>query len=192
MITCDKIETVKKNSNVFETPFIRVDVDEVRFPDGKSGEYSIIHQGDGAGAVAIPFYTYRGIGYIGLTRQYRYPLGSELFEFPRGGTSDFEQEEATREVEEEMGFTPTSMLSIGDFHPDSGVLSMKIRTWVAFANIRSVPEEHIEEETGLRALWVSESTFEGMILTGKITCGVTLAAYALFRSKRATFGHVIA
>lgn len=185
---CDVIKTLEKNKSVYETPFLQLDRDIVEFPNGAVGEYSIVHQGIGLGAVAIPFTSYRGMGYIGLARQYRYPVGSETIEFPRGGTDTLESNEAAREVVEEMGFHPRDMKYLGEFHPDSGLLSSKVGAWVAFAPSSALTEKYVESETGLRPEWVTEGAFEGLVLNGHITCGITLAAYALFRSKRASFG----
>lgn len=185
---CDVIRTIEKNKSVYETPFLQLDRDLVEFPNGVVGEYSIVHQGIGLGAVAIPFTSYRGIGYIGLARQYRYPLGRETVEFPRGGTKNLESAEAAREVVEEMGFNPSTMKYLGSINPDSGLLSSKVGAWVAFAPSGALTKKYVESETGLRSEWVTEGAFEGMVLNGHITCGITLAAYALFRSKRASFG----
>lgn len=187
---CDEIKTLERNIGVFKTRFIRIDRDVVEFPDKAIGEYSVVHQGNNKGAVAIPFTDFRGIGYIGLTRQYRYPLGAEKIEFPRGGTSDLSPEEAQREVVEEMGYVPTRMLHLGNLNPDSGILPTTIGAWVAFTTSETLPTEHLEVETGLRSVWVSEGVFEGMVRRGEITCGITLAAYALFRIKRQEFGTV--
>lgn len=187
-VSCTPIRTLESRPSQFKTPFIQVDYDLVEFPDGTQGEYSVIRQGAEFGGVVIPFTRFRGIGYIGLARQFRYPLKEETLEFPRGGTDDLSSKEAMRELAEEMSVTPSGVRELGKINPDTGILSMTVGVWVAFIQSETLPTDYEEAETGLRTTWVSEGTFSGMVLNGKITCGVTLAAYALFLVNRSFLG----
>src|SRR4051812_17808159 len=84
---------------------IFLDVDEVRFPDGSSGELEMIRH-PGASAI-VPFLTdpLRDDAQVLMIRQYRYATGGYLYEIPAGRLNKGETPEAcaARELKEETG-----------------------------------------------------------------------------------------
>ena len=87
---------------------INLDVDQVRYPDGSTGELEIVRH-PGAAAV-VPVATDLGSAdpTILMIRQYRYATGGELWEIPAGRLAHAGEEPeacARRELQEEVGVT---------------------------------------------------------------------------------------
>ena len=185
------IETLSTEKGVFKTPFINVDHSKVRFPNGVEGEYSVISNGEKKGAVIIPMTARRGIGYFGIVRQYRYPVQDFTLEFPRGGAPDLEEGGAQIEIREELGQEAKRLVRIGTIYPDTGILSTEVGVWLAILDSSVLDNDHLEGITGLRPEWIQEGSLEGMMMNGKITCGMTLAAFMHFKLKRGQFGSLL-
>lgn len=165
-----------------ETRFIKVTETPVRFPNGVEGTYARVNPGT-HGAVVIPHVSSRGISYLGLVEQHRFPIDEVTLEFPRGGTDSTDPAEGARELLEETGakVDPGSMRHLGLVHADTGLLGTSIDVW--FAGLGQAPApSHIEEATGARVRWVTEGVLLGLISRGKITCGITLASYAVLKA----------
>jgi 8-oxo-dGTP pyrophosphatase MutT (NUDIX family) len=185
MIAVIKAETVPGTierlggATVLENPFIRVETDTVRFPNGAIGQYSTITSGTGLGVIAIPFVNFRGTPHLGLVRQYRYPAGEFTLEFPRGGSEDLSLDEAARELIEETGLDYSSGTLLGTLRPDTGILTTQVAVWKTVHGKEHLRPGHVEDETGAKVEWYSYGELLGMIRGGKVTCGMTLAALAL-------------
>lgn len=164
---------------VLENPFLRVDTDDVVFPNGSPGSYSVITSGTGMGVIAIPFVNFRGYPYLGLVKQYRYPMKDFTLEFPRGGSDDLSISEAARELVEETGLTATSATPLGIIWPDTGILSTQVAVWKTTHASNGLKPDHVEDETGAHVLWYTHGEIIGLIRRGQIRCGMTLAALAL-------------
>lgn len=169
-------------STVLENPYIRVDTDMVRFPNGAMGHYSVVTSGSGLGVIAIPFLNFRGNLHLGLVRQYRYPLGQVTLEFPRGGSDNLSLDEAARELIEETGLSYTSGVHLGTLRPDTGLLTTEVAVWKTFHRMEHLRPGFVEDETGARVEWYSLGKVDGLIRNGQITCGMTLAALTLLRA----------
>ncbi|MEH0110626.1 NUDIX hydrolase [Tersicoccus sp. MR15.9] len=159
--------------------YLRVDTDDVIFPDGRPGTYNTVTVAEGNGVVAVPTTRWRGLGYVGLVEQYRYPLGRATLEFPRGGSLDGSFEEAARELVEETGLVATTGRKLGVVHPDTGILTNEVSVWLTSHETGTLHPAHVEPETGARFRWFGVGEFDGLIANGKITCGITLAAFAM-------------
>ncbi len=112
---------------------INLDVDTVRFPNGKIGELEIIRH-SGASAV-LPF-----LGdptaedpQILLIRQYRYAADGFIYEIPAGRLEPGEPPEAcaTRELREETGCTAEKMAHLYTMYTTPGFTDEKIHLFVA-------------------------------------------------------------
>lgn len=164
---------------VLENPFIRVDTDDVVFPNGAPGAYSIVTSGTGLGVIAIPFVNFRGIAYLGLVKQYRYPMKDFTLEFPRGGSNNLSAAEAARELMEESGLQATSATPLGVIWPDTGILNTQVAVWKTSHPSNGLKPDHVEAETGAHILWYTHGEIIGLIRRGQIRCSMTLAALAL-------------
>lgn len=166
---------------VFRSPFVRHDVDLVEFPDGRNGEYSVIGTAEGAGVVAVPVVNFRGIDYLGLVEQYRYPVKRSTLEFVRGGANAPSAEEAARELPEETGIVPGHAEFLGTVHPDTGMLFTEVGIYLFRQQASDRDIRFTEEESGAVTSWHSVGELMGLIRSGRITCGITLSAFTLLQ-----------
>lgn len=109
----DLTETKVDGETVFDGKLLHVRRDTVRLPDGKlaTREY-IVHPGAVLIVPVLPD------GRLVVERQYRYPLGSVLIEFPAGKLDPGETPLATgqRELREEAGYTAARWQPLGRVH----------------------------------------------------------------------------
>lgn len=185
------IKTVESVPSAFATNFVNVANDTVQFPNGVEGQYAVVSSSQPYGAVVVPLLVRRGVGYLGLVEQYRYPLKDFTLEFPRGGADSLESEGAAIEIREELGESATRLEKIGIIHADTGLLSTPVSVWIALMDASNLDTNHREESTGLEPRWVQEGEFIGHLSRGEITCGMTLASYALFSANRWKFSALL-
>lgn len=164
---------------VYANPFVSLDTDAVRFPDGALGSYTTITVGAGVGVIAVPTVEQDGQRHWGLVRQYRYPTGEYSLEFPRGSSKDLSANEAARELVEETGLSVGTATRLGEVRPDTGILTTRVAVWHTPMTTDSLSHEHEEAATGARLQWATDTQMRELVRHGQITCGMTLAAYAL-------------
>ncbi len=165
---------------VCQDQYIRYLRDAVRFPGGSMGIYSRLVDPDNAvpGVIVLPVYQ----GQVLLIRHFRHATRAWHLEIPRGfGTKGLTSEEnAKRELEEEIGAKPSRLISLGQIYPNTGMTSECNELF--FAEVESYGNVEIEEAiTDLLPTSVSE--FERMIRDNEITDGFTLAAYVRAKLK---------
>lgn len=175
------IETIARDVRAFEDPFVAVNVDAVRFPDGRVGTYARVRSGTGRGAVAIVRRQTRGQVEIALVRQHRYPIDAVTWELPRGTTTEDTLGGLRREIAEEIGAAVHRARRIGRLHPDTGLLTTEVDVYDVRVST-GAPRTHVEAETGLALHWVEMGQLSGMIAGGQVTCAMTLASLAVLRA----------
>lgn len=167
---------------VFESRFITHRLDDVEFPNGQQGKYSVIGATEGYGVVAVPVLNYRGINYVGLVEQFRYPLGKMSLEFVRGGAIEPSSAEAGRELQEETGMVPGHAELLGVIHPDTGILSTEVSVYLFRQKSADKDLNFQEQDSGAITSWYMLADVIGLAYNGKITCGITLAALFLLQN----------
>ncbi|MDR2613847.1 MAG: NUDIX hydrolase [Candidatus Accumulibacter sp.] len=126
-------ETTIESSQVFRGKLLDVRRDRVRLPDGgESTREYIKHPG---AVVVIPILD---SGELILERQFRYPCGHSLIEFPAGKIDPGEPAEvaAKRELLEETGFTAGEWRHLGVLHPCVGYSNERIEIFLAQELVR--------------------------------------------------------
>jgi ADP-ribose pyrophosphatase len=160
----------------FQDQYLLLLRDAVRFPDGTPGTYSRLVEREhyAPGVVILPVHQQ----HVLLVRHFRHATRTWHLEVPRGfGTKGLVSEEnASSELRDEIGATSFSLTSLGQVHPDTGMLAEKIELFYADVASYSGTRDVREGITGV--LPVSVADFEELIRDNRITDGFTLAAYA--------------
>ena len=73
------------------------------------------------------------------------------------------------------------MRLLGVLHPDTGVLATTVAVWSAAVpwSDAMATSGRVEEESGAVVEWLPAGGWLGMVYSGQITRGMTLAAYTL-------------
>ena len=122
------IETRIDGSEVYRGGLLRINCDRVRLPDGSEAtrEY-IVHPG---AAMVIPILP---DGRLLMERQYRYPIGRVMLEFPAGKLDPGEDplRTAQRELLEETGYTAEHWEWLAGVHPVISYSTERIEIFLA-------------------------------------------------------------
>lgn len=147
---------------------INLDIDQVRFPNGRVGELEMIRH-SGASAV-LPF-----LGdpegedpLILLIRQYRYAADGFIYEIPAGRLEPGEPPEvcAVRELREETGCTAAKMEHLYTMYTTPGFTDEKIHLFVATGLERG--ESHLEQDEFVELVPTAMSAALRLIKDGTI------------------------
>ncbi len=153
--------------------WVRLYFDRVRFPDGREGRYNRVVES--AGRVGVAVLPRRG-SEVCLVRQYRYPIGLEQWEIPRGfGDGTNAEEDAERELAEETGLTGR-LVDLGVLYPNSGVLGSASRLFLAEVDPGTSVAPSDGEVTEVR--WYEWEHVLDMVAGGEIADAFSVAAIA--------------
>jgi ADP-ribose pyrophosphatase len=118
---------------VYSGRILNVDIDEVRFPNGSTGELEMVRH-PGASAV-IPFLTdpHSDDPQILLIKQYRYAVDEFIYEIPAGKLDGGEDPRvcAERELREETGCTAEQIEPLYTFYTTPGFTDERIHAFMA-------------------------------------------------------------
>lgn len=132
------------SQRIYDGVLLKVNRDEVRFPDGGAGVREWIAH-PGATAV-IPL---TGRGTVFMVRQYRYPLGRVTLEIPAGKIDPGEdlQTCALRELKEETGLVAGQIRRIGAFATTPAftdeIITLYIATGLVHQESATDPDEFL-------------------------------------------------
>jgi ADP-ribose pyrophosphatase len=153
-----------------QDPYVTVLREAVRFPDGTFGLYNRLLLA--RGVVVLPVLD----GKLVLIRRFRHGTRSWLLEAPRG-TADPKcstDEDARRELQEEIGASVTALHDLGEFHPSAGVIAESMKLYLAHIDRIGELEVH-EAISGVELLTAGQA--DELFARGDVTDGPTLAAY---------------
>jgi ADP-ribose pyrophosphatase len=157
--------------------------DHVIAPDGTKGRYLRWHWAE-SGIVVVPFDGQA----VAFTRSYRYPIGAESIELPRGSCSLLEKAEAaaSRELSEETGLHSVSTQTMGEIFSETGMIENPIQVILAKVScrIQGTGEPEPMESISRELLWITPLELDEYIKKGKIRCGISLAALMLLQSAK--------
>ncbi|MEX8497329.1 MAG: NUDIX domain-containing protein [Leptothrix ochracea] len=164
-------EACVESQQVFRGHFLDVRRDQVRLPDGKlaSREY-IVHPG------AVAIVALLDDGQFVLERQFRYPLGRAVIEFPAGklGRGEDPWHCAVRELHEETGYRAREWAYAGILHNAIAYCDEGIEIW--FARGLSLGERHLDEGEFLDVFTATPQALMDGVRDGQVTDAKTLIA----------------
>lgn len=165
-------EKTIRSRTIFDGKLIRVQLDEVELPDGRTSTREIVKH---PGAVAVLAFTEEGK--LVLVRQYRNPLEKTILEIPAGKLEPGEDPKACafRELEEETGYRAEDMQPIVSFYTSPGFADEKIHLFEARGltkgEMRPDTDEFVEvEELTLEEAYAKME--EGLICDAKTVAAV--------------------
>ena len=154
---------------VYTGRVISLDVDQVRFPDGSSGELEMVRH-PGASAI-VPFLSHpTGVDpLILLIKQYRYAANGYLYEIPAGrlDANESPEECARRELQEETGCTAERMDPLTAMYTTPGFTDERIHLFLASGLTRGRAKRDSDEFMEVETMTLSSAL--QMVARGEIS-----------------------
>ena len=171
------IEKTTKSTQIFSGKVVRLYLDEVEFPDGKTSTREVVDHHGGVCIVAVT-----DDNKILLERQYRYALKEIVFELPAGKLEKGEDPKTAgiRELEEETGAKAESFEFLGKMYPTVGYDNEVI--WLYLAKGLKFGASHFDEDEFVEVKPYDIETLLSMIKRGEIPDSKTvfgITTYAL-------------
>jgi ADP-ribose pyrophosphatase len=179
--TGDEI-TVVQRRRIYDGIVLRLDVDRVRWPDGRETTREIVrHPG---AVVIVPLLP---DGRVVLLRQYRYAVSQILWELP-AGTLDQAAESipacAHRELEEETGYRAGRLTPLGDFFTAPGFADE--RMYAFLAEDLHPTRQNLDSDEFIDVVPLTWSELRAKIAAHEIRDAKTLAALYLYHLRGGT------
>jgi len=174
------VETGLENERVFDGKLLSVRRDRVRLPDGATATREfVVHPG------AALIVAELANGRLILERQYRYPVGRVMLEFPAGKLDAGETALATaqRELIEEAGYTAERWIPIATLHPNVGYSTETIEVFLARELVHIGAK--LDEGEFLDVVLMSEAQLLDAFDQGELTDGKSIAALFAWQRYRA-------
>ena len=163
------IETLQQGQTLLQGGFLTVKRDTVGLPDGTSAtrEY-VVHPG------AVAVVPVLDDGRVVMVRQFRYPLGQVLLEFPAGKIDPGEPvwDCARRELREETGYTAREWARAGVLHPVISYSTEFIEVW--FARGLTAGVSRLDEGEFLEVFSATPEQLQRWCFEGRVTDAKTL------------------
>ena len=170
----DLTETKISSESLFQGSFLRAFRDHVSLPDGNVAfrEY-VVHPG----AVMVIPLLMRSDGELEVVmeRQFRYPVGQVMIEFPAGKLDPGEAPFccAQRELLEETGYSALEWARAGVMHPVISYSTEFIEIW--FARELSIGPQSLDEGEFLEVFTATPAQLLRWCRDGQVTDAKTLA-----------------
>jgi ADP-ribose pyrophosphatase len=168
------IETKRSSQEIFNGNFLRAFEDSVELPDGSISfrEY-IVHPG---ASMIIPLLEDEvGNVQVIMERQFRYPIGAVMVEFPAGKLDlrETSLDCAKRELREETGYTARQWARAGAVHPAIAYSTESIDVWFARQLTPGLP--HLDRGEFVDVIAVRPQELQQWCIDGRVSDAKTLA-----------------
>ncbi|MDD4923564.1 MAG: NUDIX hydrolase [Dehalococcoidales bacterium] len=156
-------EETLSSKAVFKGDLFSVRIDEIRLSDGSTSTREIVEHSDAVVVVPID-----RSGNILLVKQYRRAAGKDLLELPAGGVEPGENplETVRRELQEEIGYLPNKIISMGGFYASPGYNTEYLHLYLA--SDLAPAKLHAEDTDSIEVVPVPIKSITDYIKSGKI------------------------
>ena len=166
-------ETKQASQAIFDGHIIKVSVDTVTLPNGKTATREVVRH-----PVAVAVLAVTKHNEVILVRQYRYACGIELLEIPAGKLDILGEDPvhcAYRELAEETPYTAQSMRLIHTFFTAAGFCDEKMYLYVADGIVKNSTVDADEDEF-VELVTMSREQVQHALASNQIQDGKTLVA----------------
>ena len=124
----DYEEKTKSVKNIFDGNIIKLRVETVELPDGKTATRELISHGGGVGVIAVD-----ENGEVFMVSQYRIAAREMMMEIPAGKIDNGEEplECGKRELIEETGYAAEEFTYLGTYYATPGYCEEKLHLYLA-------------------------------------------------------------
>ena len=166
-----------KSKIVYSGKIVKLEIDEVELPDGKTSYRECVRHSGGASVLLVKDEK------VLLVKQFRYLYGKPIYEIPAGKLNEGEDPQiaAARELEEETGFK-AKLSHLLDIYPTPGYTDEIIHIY--FADKFEVTEQNLDEEEFLNYCFIDIKTVLKMIECGEINDAKTIIAIYKYLLKK--------
>ncbi len=167
------------SKTVFEGRIMRIEVLDVKLPNGKISTREIVRHGPAVAVIAR-----RRDGRFVFIRQFRKALERICFEVMAGNCDLGEASEtsAIRELKEETGYTPDTIRLLGPIYPSIGYCDERID--IFYADVHEPGETSFDDDEEIETVLVTEDEMDQMIRERNVTDSKTLSAWMLYKAMR--------
>ena len=179
-VDCHLREETLRSERVYHGRFLEVRRDQVRLPDGTTAQREyIVHPG---AVMVVPLLD---DGRLVVERQWRYPLGRVMLEFPAGKIDPGEPPFAcaARELIEETGYRAAEWARAGILHNAIAYSNEGIEVW--FARGLTPGERALDAGEFLDVIAMSADELDTLACRGELTDAKTLIGLLWLQSWRA-------
>lgn len=172
-------EKIISTQEIFKGRIVNLVVHEVLLPDGALSKREVIRHPGAVGIVALD-----AENRVLLVRQFRIAAGSITLEIPAGVLELGEQPEvcARRELQEETGYRPGQLESLGSLYTAPGYTSELIQLYLGTALVENALKGDSDEFLTVERLTIPDALARietGEILDAKSQIGLLRAARRL-------------
>ncbi len=170
------VESFVQGESVYRGHFLHVRKDVVKLPDGQLAKREYVRH-PGAVMVVPLLDEHTAV----IERQFRYPIGRVMLEFPAGKLDPDEGPLACarRELEEETGFRARQWARAGVTHNAMAYSDEGIEIW--FARGLYMGQQHLDSGEFLAVHRATLSEMESWVVRGELTDAKTLAGLLWWR-----------
>ena len=156
---------------VYEGLIVNIRRDKAKLPDGRLTNREVVEHPGGVAVFAMD-----ENDNVILVRQYRYPMEETILEIPAGKREPGEDPQigALRELEEETGLVPGTVIPMGCSYSSPGILSEKI--YLFFATDLKQGDSHPDDGEYVELVKVPYAEMFDLVRRGEIQDGKTLSA----------------
>jgi len=167
----DLTERTLSSREIFRGRVVRLHVDEVSLPNGKTSLREVVDHPGGVCILALD-----GENRAALVRQYRYVFSRVMTELPAGKREPGEPPEVTarRELYEEVGAEASEWTDLGTLIPSPGCYGETLYLYLARG--LTFGDQHLDEDEFLNVEWVPLSELAERCLSGEIQDAKTVVA----------------